>query len=173
MGHKKVASKPACAVYSSLSRSCPGTALLTPSFGLFPLHPTGLPRRKRSSADLRFVLGSLLAEISVKTKKARRVGVGRTCAGFRGDRSLCAGSPRKQSSWQQDATGSALRDGKWAPAWSLISEGRGPRILSGSNHSSACEAMNTISHTRPLLLPGTESLKCPQGALQSMQFLPI
>lgn len=44
------------------------------------------------------------------------------------------------------------------------SERRGLRLLSGSSRTSACESLNTASHTRPLLLAGTESLKCSQGA---------
>lgn len=44
----------------------------------FPPTLTPVSRRKRSGADLRLLLGALLAEINIRTKEARGVGAGRT-----------------------------------------------------------------------------------------------
>lgn len=168
MGRTKVAPWLASAIDSRISRSSPGAALRTLGFGLFPSHPYPLSRRKkRSGADLRLLLGALLAEINIRTKEARGVGVGRS-RGPPGPQPqhwvskeavvMAAGC---STFWQQDAPSSAL-----GCLWALpVEEGKaggsGGRPFSGSGCTSARLSLNihTRTHTHTPF-PG-QSLKEP------------
>lgn len=57
---------------------------------------------------------------------------------------LCSGSPRRRSSWQQDAPSSAPQGGHWPRAGG---KRRSPWVFIGSSCSSACRSLNTHTNT--------------------------